>query len=337
MKSKLWVITGVILMLLLLSACGQAAEPVTSGSGEGGKTSSSAAANTTGSEKAQDSEVKIVQTEMGEITIPKSPKRVVGLSVVYPELLYSLGIVPVAVQNYHDDFPKYLQEPFKNTMKMGIGKTPNFEAILEANPDIIIAPAWWSKKDYDQLSQIAPTVLLPERQEWPEELQDIAVIFGKEAEAKQVMEDLKQHEKVGADKLHSLIGDETVLYVRVMEKEIILNGPNLSRGAFVHKRLGLKPVSNFPKDETGLSISMEVLPEYDADHLIIQLDDEENQEIQKKYKELLSTSIWKNLKAVKNNHVYLAGGKEWFNLGMAPMSDNYVIDDIVAAFEEKNK
>ena len=104
---------------------------------------------------------------------------------------------------------------------------------------------------------------------------------------------MKQHEQEGAEKLHSLIGDETVLYVRIMEKEIILNGPNLSRGAFVHKRLGLKPVSNFPKDETGLSISMEVLPEYDADHLIIQLDDEENPEIQKKYNDMLSTSIWK--------------------------------------------
>ncbi|MDT0123478.1 iron-siderophore ABC transporter substrate-binding protein [Paenibacillus sp. RRE4] len=333
MKSKLWVITGVMLMVLLLGACGQATGPDTSASGESEKSSSSTATNTTNDK----GEVKVVQTEMGEITIPKSPKHVVGLSVVYPELLYSLGIVPVAVQNYHEDFPKYLQEPFKNTMKIGIAKTPNFEAILEANPDLIIAPAWWSKKDYDQLSAIAPTVLLPERQEWPEELQDIATVLGKETEAKQVLEDLKQHEKEGADKLHSLIGDETVLYVRVMEKEIVLNGPNLSRGAFVHKRLGLKPVSNFPKDETGLSISMEVLPEYDADHLIIQLDDEENPEIQKKYNDMLSTSIWKNLKAVKNNHVYLVGGKEWFNLGMAPMSDNYVIDDIVAAFEEKNK
>lgn len=333
MKSKLWVITGVMLMVLLLGACGQATGPDTSASGESEKSSSSTATNTTNDK----GEVKVVQTEMGEITIPKSPKRVVGLSVVYPELLYSLGIVPVAVQNYHEDFPKYLQEPFKNTMKMGIAKTPNFEAILEANPDLIIAPAWWSKKDYDQLSAIAPTVLLPERQEWPEELQDIAAVLGKETEAKQVLEDLKQHEKEGADKLHSLIGDETVLYVRVMEKEIVLNGPNLSRGAFVHKRLGLKPVSNFPKDETGLSISMEVLPEYDADHLIIQLDDEENPEIQKKYNDMMSTSIWKNLKAVKNNHVYLVGGKEWFNLGMAPMSDNYAIDDLVAAFEEKNK
>ncbi|GGH42008.1 ferrichrome ABC transporter substrate-binding protein [Paenibacillus silvae] len=339
MKLKYGVFTGIILLLLLLSACAQATEPKASGSREQGTSqSTTAASNTSTSESEQSNadQVKVVQTEMGEITIPASPQRVVGLSVVYPELLYSLGIVPVAVQNYHEEFPKYLQEPFANTVKMGIAKTPDFEMILAANPDLILAPAWWSKKDYEQLSRIAPTVLLPEREEWPEELQDIAAVLGKEAEAKQVMADLEQHEKQGADKLHSLIGDETVLYVRVMEKEIILNGPNLSRGAFIHKKLGLKPLSNFPESEASLSISMEVLPEYDADHLIIQLDDNENPQIKKKYEELLSTSIWKNLKAVKENHVYLVGGKEWFNLGMAPLADNYVIDDIVAAFEEKN-
>ncbi|WP_342551637.1 ABC transporter substrate-binding protein [Paenibacillus sp. FSL R7-0652] len=337
MKVKFWLLTGVLLILVVLSACGQASEQQSTGSGENIASQPSEASNTSESEQQQENQFKVVQTEMGEISIPASPKRVVGLSVVYPELLYALGVVPVAVQNYHEEFPKYLQEPFANTVKMGIAKTPDFEMILAADPDLIIAPAWWSKKDYDQLSRIAPTVLLPQREEWPDELQDIAAVLGKEQEAKQVMADLKQHEKEGSDKLYNLIGEETVLYVRIMEKEIILNGPNLSRGAFIHKRLGLKPVNNFPEGEASLSISMEVLPEYDADHLIIQLDDEENSEIKKKYEELLSTSIWKNLKAVKQNHVYLVGGKEWFNLGMAPMADNYVIDDIVAAFEEKNE
>ncbi|WKL02621.1 hypothetical protein Q0F98_01260 [Paenibacillus amylolyticus] len=87
-----------------------------------------------------------MNTEMGEVEIPVNPQKIVGLSVVYPEFLYSLGIVPIAVQNYHEDFPSYLQEPFANTMKMGIGRTPNFEALMEAAPDLIIAPDWWSKR-----------------------------------------------------------------------------------------------------------------------------------------------------------------------------------------------
>ena len=99
----------------------------------------------------------------------------------------------------------------------------------------------------------------------------------------------------------------------------------------------MNPLPNFPKDQVAMSVSMEVLPEYDADHLIVQLDDDKNPEIKKKFEEMLATSLWKNLKAVKNDHVYMVGGKEWLNLGMSPLADEYVIDDIVAVFEEKNK
>ncbi|MEC0127647.1 ABC transporter substrate-binding protein [Paenibacillus pabuli] len=328
MKFKGLTMVCAILILLMISACSPTSQKVSSSEAqETGAPHSSAVEN---------DKVKVVHTEMGDITVPESPQRVIGLSVVYPELLYALGVVPVAAQNYHSEFPAYLQEPFSNTLKMGIARTPDFEAILEAGPDLIIAPAWWSKKDYDQLSQIAPTVLLPEYDDWRDELRDMAAILGKEDQAEQVMQDLEQHEKQGAETLHSLIGDETVLYIRVMEKEIVLHGENIDRGSFIHKQLALKSLPNFPKSENAMSVSLEVLPEYDADHLIVQLDDETNQEIKSKFEEMLTTSLWKNLKAVKNDHVYMVGGKEWFNLGMSPLADNYVIDDIVAAFREKN-
>ncbi|MEW4427423.1 ABC transporter substrate-binding protein [Paenibacillus pabuli] len=329
MKFKGFTMVCAILILLMISACSPTSQKVSS--------SEAQATGAPHSSAAEADKVKVVHTEMGDITIPESPQRVIALSVVYPEFLYALGIVPVAVQNYHSEFPAYLQDPFSNTLKMGIARTPDFEAILDAGPDLIIAPDWWSKKDYDQLSQIAPTVLLPEHNDWRDELRGIAAILGKEEQAEQVIQTLEQHEKQGAETLHNLIGDETVLYIRVMEKEIILHGENIDRGRFVHKQLGLQPLPNFPESETAMSVSLEVLPEYDADHLIVQLDDETNKEIKSKFDEMLTTSLWKNLKAVKNDHVYMVGGKEWFNLGMSPLADSYVIDDIVAAFKEKNK
>lgn len=176
---------------------------------------------------------------------------------------------------------------------------------------------------------------MPQRDDWRDELRDMAKILDKEEQAEKVIQDLVAKEKVATDKLHNLIGEETVLYIRVMEKEIVLHGENLDRGNFVHKRLGMKPLPNFPKDQTAMSVSLEVLPEYDADHLIVQLDDETNPEIKKKFEDMLSTSLWKNLKAVKQDHVHMVGGKEWFNLGMSPLADEYVIDDIVSSFEEK--
>ncbi|MFS0723610.1 ABC transporter substrate-binding protein [Paenibacillus sp. 1P07SE] len=331
--------TGILILLLLaiLTACGNAGKDTDSGNATAsGATTPETAQESSAAEQSQPEQQspqhRIVESAIGAIEIPAHPERVVGLSVVYPELLYALGVVPVAVQNYHDEFPAYLEEPFQDTLKTGIAKTPNFEAILSAEPDLILAPQWWAEKDYDQLSKIAPTVLLPERDDWRDELRDIAAVLGREAAAEQVIAELQAKEKAAAQQLDTLVGDETVLYMRVMAKELVIHGENIARGSLVHKQLGLKPVEAFPQQEAALSISLEVLPDYDADHLIIQLDDESSQEVKTAYDELTSSSLWQGLKAVQQGQVYLVGGKEWFNVGMSPLADSYAIDVILDAF-----
>ena len=286
---------------------------------------------------AKEAQQRVVASTNGDVTVPAEPQRIVGLSVVYPDFLYALGTVPVAIQNYHSELPAYLAEPLADTLKMGIARTPDFEAILSANPDVIIAPAWWADKDYEQLSLIAPTVLLPQRDDWRDELRDIAGVLGKTHIAEQVIGDLRAKEEQARAKLDELVGEETVLYIRVMAKEIIAHGPTIDRGKLIHQQLGLNPVANFPQDEKAIAISLEVLPEYDADHLIVQVDDETNEEVMKHVEQLTGSAIWSNMKAVKNNHMYVVGGKEWFNLGMSPLADAYVIDAVLQQFESNHR
>jgi len=126
------------------------------------------------------------------------------------------------------------------------------------------------------------------------------------------------------------------LYIRIMAKEIIIHGEKSDRGNFIHNRLGLKPVDKVSQDVNTLSISLEVIPEYNPDHLIVHLDDDSD-EVKNRYEEMLSSGLWKNLSAVKKNHVYLMGGKEWFNLGMSPVADNFAIDAVLDAFQNNRK
>ncbi len=264
------------------------------------------------SEEAADNQ-RVISTVKGDISIPIEPKRVIGLSVVYPEFLYALGITPVAVQNYHQEFPGYLTEPFKNTVKMGIAQTPNFEAILASEPDLIIAPVWWSDKDYTDLSKIAPTVLLPQRDDWRDEMRDIAEVLNKVEQAEAIIQDLKKKEEVAKEKLRSLVGNETVMYMMIMAKEIVIYGENIDRGSFIHQQLGLKPIKDFPQSERSVSISLEKIPEYNPDHIILQLDNDSS-EVQNRYEEMMNSSLWKNMTAVKKDQVYMMGGAEWFSL-----------------------
>ncbi|MFF2887979.1 ABC transporter substrate-binding protein [Paenibacillus sp. NPDC057967] len=290
--------------------------------------------NTGGTDEGSDPKQRVLQTLKGDVSIPVDPKRVVGLSVVYPDFLYALGVTPIAVQNYHAEFPEYLKKPLKDTLKMGIAQTPDFEMILASQPDLIIAPAWWAEKDYEQLSKITSTVLLPQREDWREELRDIADVLGKSEQAETVIAELQTKKKEAKEKLHSLVGDETVMYMMIRSKEIIIYGENIDRGSFIHKTLGLKPVKEFPQNELSLTISLEKIPEYNPDHIIVQLNDD-SVEVKNRYEEMIRTSLWKNMTAVKKNQVYMVGGKEWFNLGMSPLADLYAIDDVIRAFEQK--
>ncbi|MEK5493507.1 ABC transporter substrate-binding protein [Paenibacillus sp. FSL R7-0297] len=284
-----------------------------------------------------EAEFRVVNSEKGEIKIPANPVRVIGLSVVYPEFLQALGVTPIAVQNYQEDFPTYLQEPFQDTLKMGIAETPNFEMILASDPDLIIAPVWWSEKDYDQLSEIAPTVLLPERDDWRDELTDIAEVLGKNEVAEKVIQELEAQEAEAKQKLDELVGNETVMYMMVMPNSLILYGDQIDRGKFIHTTLGLEMIPNFPGTDRSLSISLEKLPEYNPDHLILQLNNEDNAEVKQTYEDMLDSPLWKNMNAVKKNQVYTMAGKDWFNLGMSPLANRYAIDAVLQAFEGNSK
>lgn len=220
---------------------------------------------------------------------------------------------------------------------MGIAQTPNFEMILSANPDLILAPTWWSAKDYDQLSGIAPTVLLPQRDDWRDELKDIAGVLGKTELAEKVIKDLEAQEAEAKQKLDDLVGNETVMYMMVMPGSFVLYGDQIDRGKFLHTTLGLEMIPNFPTKDPSLSISLEKLPEYNPDHIFLQLNNEDDAGVKKTYEDLLKSPLWKNMTAVKKNQLYTMAGKDWFNLGMSPLANRYAVDAVLQAFEGNSK
>lgn len=242
MKHTKMLQTGIIMFILLvMSACG-------------------ATSNESTGTMDHNQEVK---NESNEVEKQQNPeKRIIGTSVTYPEFLYALGVIPVAAENYHEEFPAYLHPAFQDVMKLGSVDGASFEAMLEAEPDLILAPTWRDEKSYDQLSKIAPTVLLPDHDDWRDELREMGQALGKFEKAEQVIQEYERKTDEAKQKLHAIVGDETVLYMRVMSKAVYVLGEQSSRGSIIHRELGLKPVSAYPADEGSVSISLEMLPEY---------------------------------------------------------------------------
>ena len=327
-NNKLLRIAIIAMLLSVVTACGSGNRDT--GAGQTAETPAKQSAAT--SSPTVNPEVRVVHSEKGDVTIPAVPERVIGIYVSHPEFLVALGVIPVAAPNYYEDYPTYLQEPFRQVLKIGSGNSLNLEAVLAANPDLIlITPG--QEKEYEQLSKIAPTVMLPKKSDWREQLTDMAEVLGRQQEAEQALQQYDRKTSEAKDKLKSITGDGTVIYLTLLGKQMMIYGENSARGKVLYQELGLRQVAAYPSGEATLPLSMETLPDYDADYILLTLDGEA-EEVKTQYEALLQSSLWKNMKAVKNGRVYTMGTEDWFNVGYAPLANEYAIDDILAAFEQ---
>jgi iron complex transport system substrate-binding protein len=142
---------------------------------------------------------------LGEAEITEKPERVVTLGQGSTETAIALGTVPVGIEEYPwgSDDTGYLPWIHEAVEADGAelpeqftgGTELDIEAILDLEPDVILAP--WSgitAEQYDLLADIAPTVAYPELPwtiEWDEQITTIGTALGQEAEAEQLVEDIE--------------------------------------------------------------------------------------------------------------------------------------------------
>ncbi|WNM25068.1 ABC transporter substrate-binding protein [Demequina capsici] len=103
----------------------------------------------------------------GDVTIESQPERVVTLGSREHELLYSLGIAPVAVPTSWKGYD-YATGPWAEAAREAVNATPetfdtstiDAEVIAGFNPDLIVATYTdLSQEEYTLLSQIAPVIV----------------------------------------------------------------------------------------------------------------------------------------------------------------------------------
>lgn len=144
-----------------------------------------------------------VAHKYGETVVPAAPQRVVVVGYTEQDILLALGITPVATTEWYGEQP-YATWPWAQP-KLGDAKPEvlstadglQLERIAALTPDLIIGTnAGLEKKQYESLSQIAPTIANTGKfdsdwfEPWPEQTALVGKAVGKEAEAKQLVEAL---------------------------------------------------------------------------------------------------------------------------------------------------
>lgn len=236
-----------------------------------------------------------------EVEIPTDPQRIV--SMVYNGELLALGIKPVGAGTSYLGTMNLFKEALDGTAEIGDG--PSVEKVLELQPDLIIMHEYIDQTILDQLAKIAPVVIVPYNDRGPfERFRLFADMLGRQKEMEAFVEKFEHKAKEQKERLGNAVAPgETVAYYELYQKAISVYGEQNGRGVYnLYTVFGLTPPDNVDK-LTGVEaeLSLEVLPEYAADHMFIGAYSEEEEEW---LDEIVQTNLWKKLPAVQNNHVY---------------------------------
>jgi iron complex transport system substrate-binding protein len=278
-------------------------------------------------------ETKVVNDALGKVEIPINPKRIVVLDehqILDPVL--ALGIKPIGViscQGCEEDFRGIPNELVSGISRVGYLGEPSLEKIAALKPDLILARTW-IKDSYDILSRIAPTIIIDSLNmyNFKERLKYIAQVLERNSRAEELLIQYQGRIRELREKLGDQIETKTISMIYVAGSADIFYSykPTLFTYGQIIEDVGLKlPLDQQNQKEWELTLSIEVLPKYDADFLFIMTEQlsTEFKDANSKSLSFLKHPIWSQLKAVKNNQVY----KVNWTVG-GPIGANRVIDDL---------
>ncbi|CAH1214942.1 HTH-type transcriptional activator RhaR [Paenibacillus plantiphilus] len=188
------------------------------------------------------------------------------------------------------------------------------EDIAALRPDLIIAHHLIDDEQLERLSSIARTVVVPYNKSSPLTLFSlISELLGKKKEASIFLERFNRKAEQARRRLAGAIcANETVAYYEIWRDRIWLMSEANGRGvANLYHALGLKPPAALKKDvlDPGipLSISIEELPGYAADHMLIGVYRSEQEAASDSgwFERLQQSKEWRTLPAVIHGRVHV--------------------------------
>ncbi len=305
-------------------------------------TSSDAETNTGEAETGSDAEasreenmtVKVTDVK-GEVEIPANPERIVDLSG-NSDILSILGYKVVGTANSdaydYTKFPSYLEKTLEGAAIVGYSMqdTMDVEAIMNLNPDLIIISTV-QEKMYDQLTEIAPTVMIKlEALNWKEDVKTFAKVFHKEAGADTWLAEYDKKAKEAGDKMKELLGQDTsyLSFLASGGQFYVFDGAGF--GSVLYEDMGLAKPEGMP-EQSDISlpvVTYEGLAAIKAEYIFVIATDEDLQVLD-------ANAIWNSLPAVKAGKIINLPSSPYFVQGYSSIGRELLLDEIVGMVNEK--
>ncbi len=303
-------------LTLLLAACGQT-----------DKTATSAEETIVGSEAAADETVTVTDVK-GEVEIPANPQRIVDLSG-NSDILSILGYKVVGTANSdaydYTKFPAYLEEELSGAEILGYSMqdTMDIENVMNLNPDLIIISTV-QEKLYDQLSEIAPTVMIQlEALNWKDDINTIAEIFNKTDAANEWLSNYEVKAAELGKQIKEKYGEDTsyLSFLASGGQFFVFTGAGF--GSVLYEDLGLERPAGLP-EQADISlpvVTYEGLASIEADVFFAIATEDDKADMD-------SNAIYNSLDAVVNGKVVDLPSSPYFNQGYSCIGRELLLDEI---------
>ena len=260
-KNRVKLLAALVAAGMSLAACGSADEGTSSNQSSEGTIS--------------------IEDNSGEVQVPKNPKSVVALDNRSFEILNEWGVeltaapkklVPASVTDYKEN------EGIKD---LGNHKEPDFEALVAAQPDLVISGQRFSSHD-EEIKKLVPDAAVvelepregkPLDEELIRQITTLGEIFDKKDEAEKMVQDFNDAKDRAKKAYAKLDGDKKVMAVNVSGGEIGYVAPHIGRvWGPVFDWLGMEPaleVDNASSNHEGDDISVEAIADAKPDWMLV--------------------------------------------------------------------
>lgn len=285
--------------------------------------------NTNGTSESQSAGTTVTVTDIkGEVEIPAEPQRIVDLSG-NSDILSLLGYKVIGTANSdaydYTKFPPYLEEALKGAEILGYSMqdTMDVEAIMNLNPDLIVISTV-QEKMYDQLSEIAPTVMIGlEALDWKEDVKAFAKVFNKEDVASEWLAAYEAKAEAAGEAVKAEYGEDTTYlsFLASGGQFFVFDGAGF--GSVLYEDMELAKPEGMP-EQSDISlpvVTYEGLASIDTDYIFLIATAEDLQTLE-------SNAIWNSLPAVKEGHVVVLDSSPYFNQGYSPIGRDLLVDEI---------
>jgi iron complex transport system substrate-binding protein len=271
----------------------------------------------------------VVDATGTQVTVPDTVQRPLALSETDLDALLALNLQPVGTTagRGQQGTPNYLGQQAQRIVLVGGFGAPVIDKIIAAKPDLILAGGLTDPKLLQQLRTLAPTVVTYTLgSDWKTAFRQIAQFTGRNAQANTFFERYQQR----IEQLRKHLGPNTNNTISIVRWNP--QGPAYmlsdSFASLVIADVGLKRPST--QQEKGIAhsppLSLEAIHRIDADWLFIGTLSPTGQ-ASESLKTSMQSPVFRQLKAVKNQHMRLVDGSLWTSLG-GPLAAMAILNDL---------